>query len=280
MDRGDLHIHTDVSDGAFSPAQVARCVLQGGLGFVSVTDHNSLGALGTVEAALRGSGVEFISGVELSVQPQRGGEIHILGYGCDPSAAALKDICQQLTDNKKEQLREIVRLLKQQGVVVDLAALDLEGQGYVGRPVLADLLVRKGFVSSVNQAFGRYLNQKAPTFVPMRSLAPKRCIGILHECGGVAVLAHPTIEIVDRWIDSLAREGLDGVEVYRPALNGNEQLYIEKAAEHFSLFVTGGSDWHGRDSEPALGTFAVQREQVAGFFASLSPAGDGPAGRR
>ena len=89
------------------------------------------------------------------------------------------------------------------------------------------------------------------------------------------MLAHPTIEIVDQWIEALAAMGLDGVEAYRPALTGNDQLYVEKAAEHFGLFVTGGSDWHGREGERPLGAFTLSGGQIAGFFKALAAAEDG-----
>jgi hypothetical protein len=104
----------------------------------------------------------------------------------------------------------------------------------------------------------------------MRPFSPQDCIEAIHKAGGLAVLAHPSIEVVDRWVAPLAQMGMDGVESYRPALSGNEELYVEKAAEHFGLFVTGGSDWHGREGERPLGAFSVGDTQINGFFAALS----------
>ena len=85
----------------------------------------------------------------------------------------------------------------------------------------------------------------------------------------LAVLAHPLIATIDRWLQALTDMGLDGIEAHRPALGGTEQLYMEKAAEHFGLFLTGGSDWHGRDKDGPIGTFSVPEEALAGFFAHL-----------
>lgn len=275
MAKGDLHIHTNVSDGAFTPAAVARMAAAGGLDFFAVTDHNSLAGLGLVERAVPADGPRFICGVELSSQPQEGDEIHVLGYGFGADLSALEATCRRITRRKQEQLREMIRRLRQEGVDVDPACVPRdEGDVYVGRPLLAEELVRKGLVRTLNQAFVRYLGRGRPAFVPMRQFNPCHCIEAIHGAGGLAVLAHPTIATVDRWIEPLAAMGLDGVEAYRPALAGNEQLYVEKVAEHFGLFVTGGSDWHGRQGGSPLGAFSVSDRQIGDFFRALGSARD------
>jgi hypothetical protein len=278
---GDLHIHTSVSDGSVPPSEIVGKALEGGLGFLAVTDHNSVGALREVERSLSGGHPRFIYGVELSAQPDEGHEIHVLGYGVDPDCRALLDACREIKGLKREQLHEIVSRLRQDGVDIDIQRVFVEDEeAYVGRPVVAELLVRNGVVSSLGQAFGRYLGRDAPAFVRMRPFSPQRCIEAVHEAGGLAVLAHPYIETVDRWLEPLARMGLDGVEAYRPAPSGNEELYVEKAAEHFALFVTGGSDWHGREGEAPLGTFNVREDQMRGFFDALARHRRGEAPRR
>ncbi len=276
MAYGDLHIHTNVSDGVCSPEEVAQKVLESGLGFFSVADHNSVGALRAVDRALPADGPRFIYGAELSAQPAEGDEMHLLGYGFDVDSAGLQGICDEINRRKEEQLREMAHRLRQQGVPVELAPIPLADDGvYLGRPMLAEILVRNGVVSTLGQAFARYLGREGAAFVPMRQFSPRRCIEGVHDAGGLVVLAHPTIAMVDRWIEPLGAMGLDGVEAYRPALTGNEQLYVEKAAEHFGLFCTGGSDWHGRPNEAALGVFSVSDRHLGGFFAALALTGDG-----
>ncbi len=271
---GDLHIHTNASDGTCSPSEVVQKAVEGGLGFFAITDHNTVRALRHVEHALAGRDIRFIRGVELSSQPEEGHEVHVLGYGLDPSCRELLDVCRQIRRLKRDQVREIVHRLREEGVDVDVADIFVDDEeAYVGRPVVARVMVRDGIVSSVGQAFGRYLGREAPAFVKMRPLSPGLCIDAIHKAGGLAVLAHPSIEVVDRWLAPLAQLGMDGVENYRPSLAGNEELYIEKAAEQFGLFVTGGSDWHGRDGESPLGTFSVQEDQVSGFFRALGSRG-------
>ena len=269
--RGDLHIHTNVSDGALTPEELARASVESGLGLFSVTDHNSVGALSALQQALPAEAPLFVLGVELSSQPLEGREIHLLGYGVDPDCPALLEACSKVSARKATQLRQIIDRLRSSGVDPKALTLvqDADEGAYLGRPMLAELLVREGVVDSVNQAFGRFLGERAPTYVPMHTFDPRRCIEAIHRAGGLAVLAHPTIRMVDLWIEPLAEAGLDGVEAFRPALSGNAQLYVEKAAEHFDLFVTGGSDWHGRPGERALGEFSVPGELLSDFCTAL-----------
>jgi 3',5'-nucleoside bisphosphate phosphatase len=268
--QGDLHIHTTISDGHSTPEETLHDVLQAELGFFSVTDHNAIGALAIVEAALPPDGPEFIRGVEISAQPAKTTELHILGFGFDPTSEALRDLCHRVTRCKKRQLRRIVEGLQRDGLPVSQDELALgDDDNYVGRPVLAELLVSKGIVPTFSSAFARYLSTDAPAYMPMEHLHPQFAIDTIHAAGGLAVWAHPSVDDIDKWISVLIDAGMDGIEVYRPALRGNEQLYVEKAAEHFGLLVTGGSDSHSRTSSDRPGCFTVTDEQIADFLAVL-----------
>jgi predicted metal-dependent phosphoesterase TrpH len=270
MRSGDLHIHTSASDGLVAPAVVARQVAACGLDFFALADHNSLAGLPQARAALPPGGPQIITGVELSAQPGEGEEVHVLGYGVDPDCPALSEVCRELITRKREQILEILSRLRAEGIDVDPQALALEDlERYPGRPALAELLVSDGVVRSAGEAFGRYLSRGAETFVPMQAFSPALCIEVVHQAGGLAVLAHPFIAAVDRSLRSLVEAGLDGIEVHRPTLTGNEQLYIEKAAEHFGLVATGGSDWHGRGRDGPIGKFSVTEEMLRGFFERL-----------
>ena len=270
MRRGDLHIHTTASDGLVAPALVARQIAASGLGFFAVSDHNSTAGLAAARAALPPDGVEMIAGLELSSQPGEGEEIHVLGYGIDADCPALREVCRELISRKRQQMLDIIGRLRAEGIDVDPQALRLEDlERYPGRPALAELLVSDGVVRSAGEAFGRFLSHGAGTFVPMPSFSPALCIDAVHAAGGLSVLAHPLISTIDRWLQPLVDMGLDGIEANRPSLGGNEQLYMEKVAEHFGLFITGGSDWHGREKDGPIGTFSVPEEALGGFFARL-----------
>ncbi len=270
MRTGDLHIHSSASDGLVAPAVIARQAAAAGLDFFALADHNSLCGLAQARAELGTDGPQLVTGVELSAQPGEGEEVHVLGYGVDPDCPALRDVCRELVARKREQMLEIIDRLRAQGIEVDPQALALEDlDRYPGRPALAELLVSDGVVRSAGEAFGRYLSHGAVTFVPIRAYSPALCIEAIHRAGGLAALAHPFIPTVDRHLAALTEMGLDGVEAYRPNLGGNEQLYIEKAAEHFGLVLTGGSDWHGRPKDGPLGRFRVGEELLAAFLGRL-----------
>jgi len=271
--KGDLHIHTDVSDGALSPSKVALEAAGAGLGFLAITDHNSVAGIGAMRQALVGHSPELVCGVELTSQPDDGEEVHLLGYGFDPECPALCELCREICRLKKQQLRHIILRLRATGLAVDSTVFQADGDdSYAGRPALAQMLLRRGIVSSLGQAFARYLGSNGSAFVAMARMEPGRCIDTIHQAGGVSVLAHPRIQTIDRWLADLVAAGLDGIEVFRPGLRGNLQLYAEKAAEHFGLFMTGGSDWHGRQGDAPLGAFCVSREQLAGFFSAIEAA--------
>jgi predicted metal-dependent phosphoesterase TrpH len=270
MTRGDLHIHTTASDGVLSPAEVAQHIARERFRFFAITDHNTLAGLGEGARAAADLGLVMIVGVELSAQPADADEIHILGYGFDPGAPGIGEVCREITRRKNEQMWSIVDRLRRAGVGIDTDELPDDAEsGYVGRPVLADMLVEGGVVSSPRQAFARFLGSGGDAYVPMRDFSPVWCIDAVHAAGGLAVLAHPTISTVDAWIQPLSDAGLDGIEACRPALTGNQQLYIEKAAEHFGLFITGGSDSHGRQTQTPIGSFSITAGQAGHFFAAL-----------
>ena len=270
MKTGDLHVHTSASDGMLSPAALALRAAGGALDFIAITDHNSVAGLMQFGNALPPGRLRFIPGVEMTAQPEEGRELHLLGYGVDPECEELGDVCRRVNALKHEQLREMVRRLRLEGIEMPPNVLPPEEDGhYMGRPLLARALVSMGLAQDVNQAFGRYLGEKCPAFTRMGTFGPAHCVEAIHRAGGLAVLAHPTIEIVDQWIRPLESMGLDGVEAYRPSLSGNAQLYVEKAAEFFDLLLTGGSDWHGRENERPLGTFWVTDEQVGTFLSAL-----------
>jgi len=271
MSKGDLHIHTSVSDGMLAPAQVAARAQALGMGFFALTDHNSLAGIVQAEEALDGDGPQLIRGVELTAQPEWGEEIHVLGYGFTDDCAELRELCRTICRRKREQLRQILSRLQDVGVKVDPSHMEHreDEESYRGRPVLAELLLQNGVVSTFGQAFAQYLGSRGCAYVPMRPVNPQVCIEAVHAGGGIAVLAHPRISTIDQWLQRLADMGLDGIEAYRPGLTGNEQLYVEKAAEHFGLVLTGGSDWHGRRGDVPLGSFYVHRANLAAFFEAV-----------
>jgi predicted metal-dependent phosphoesterase TrpH len=267
----DLHIHSDWSDGLASPARIAREIARSDLKFTSLTDHNTVGGLPELHAHLQGSGVVMVNGVELSSSLPETGQLHVLGYGIDGDCQPLRQAMKRILGWKREQLRRILRTLREQNVAVqEEELLSGEAQRYVGRLDLARLLVQKGYTRSTGQAFARYLGREGSAYYPARTFEPAECIRLIHAAGGLAVLAHPTPAELDACVEKLAAAGLDGIEAYRPGAAGHAELYAEEVAKSLGLLVTGGSDWHGRASDPPLGAFRVTGRKLAGFLARLN----------
>lgn len=273
MAGADLHIHSIWSDGLTSPPEIARQAEQNALRYISLTDHNIINGVEVLVRCLRGTPVTAITGVEITTEDGELGEVHILGYGIDTTDQALRQALREMTERKRKQLAHMMKGLAKEGIQIDDDELRAEaGPGYVGRLALARVLVRKGGASSIYQAFARYLGEEGELYRPPCAMPVGRAIDVIHGAGGLAVLAHPTMNMLDAAIRRYHRLGLDGIEVYRPGAGGNEELYAEMVAEDFGLIMTGGSDWHGRDKDGKLGTFTVEEDKLSGFFGRLDEA--------
>lgn len=267
--KGDLHLHSSCSDGLYDPRAVGAAVRDAGFDFASLADHNTIDGLPEFERSLSGTAVRTIAGIEFSTSTDDPAEMHILGYGFDTACPLLIEAIQEVRTLKHRQLRTMIGILRSQGIQIE----DEEEKrvlARLGRPFLAELLIRKGVVSSRFEAFNKYLGTEGCAYAPLEGFGPRDCIERIHGAGGLAVLAHPTIELLDRAICVLCESGLDGVEVYRPGLGGNEELYIEMVTEHFGLLAVGGSDWHGHEGETPLGGFAFCGEAAVQFLSHLS----------
>ncbi|MDP6440058.1 MAG: PHP domain-containing protein [Candidatus Brocadiia bacterium] len=265
----DLHVHSTSSDGRAGPAEVARQACSAGLDCIALTDHNVIDGLEPLGKCLDGTGVRLVAGVELTADGDDGAEIHILGYDVDTGSEVLERVLEKIAVLKRRQLACMVAGLRQLGVDISADDLPQKECGYVGRPVLARLLVERGIVRSSSQAFSRYLGAAGSVYAPLGALGPTECVELIHEIGGLAVLAHPRMELLDSWVGRLAEAGLDGLEVYRPRADSAEVFYAETVARDLGMVATGGSDWHGLPAEGPLGSFAVEFEKVAEFFARL-----------
>jgi hypothetical protein len=270
MPGADLHIHSIWSDGLTSPPEIARQVREARLSYVSLTDHNILNGVEVLVRCLEDTDVEVITGVEMTTADDDLGEVHILGYGIDTANAPLRAALRSVMERKRQQLARMMDGLMKEGIEIgEDGVREQPGPGYVGRLALARVLVRKGGARSIYHAFSRYLGEEGKLYSPLSAMNVGRAIDLIHQAGGLAVLAHPTIDMLDAAIRRYDRLGLDGIEVYRASSGGNEELYAEMLAEDFGLVMTGGSDWHGRRSHGPIGRFRVDEEKIAAFLQRL-----------
>lgn len=249
--RVDLHLHSTASDGTVSPAEVARRAAAEGLDGIALTDHDTVDGVEEAATEARRLGLRFLVGAELSAnEPDR--SVHVLAYGFDPSNPELDRFFREYREHREERAREIVERFRQLGVSLEYRDVDREaGDGVPTRAHVARALVRKGEAENEREVFDRWLGRDGPAYVGKRPTPPASVFQLIHDAGGVSVLAHPGWhhgpEEIRRW----AAEGLDGVEVHHPANHGKVRRRLEELADELDLLRSGGSDWHGPDADRA-----------------------------
>jgi len=245
----DLHTHSNYSDGTLSPSALIDLAADNGLTALSLTDHDTIDGL--TEAMSQGTEREItvVSGIEISAQ-QGETSLHILGYGFDANDGGLRDMVRWLQVARQERNREILDKLQTMGMEIKNSELVREGGKLTGRPHIANLLKKKGYVASIDEAFRRYLRDGGPAFVPGRKLQAAKALETINLAGGLTALAHPpkidkTLRKLPRLLDSLASHGLAGLEAYYPGHTPTIVKKLEKMAKSYNLICTGGSDFHG-----------------------------------
>ena len=244
--RIDLHTHTTASDGLLSPEALVRAVQAAHLAVFSITDHDTLEALGEAEAYAGTLGIRLIPGIELSAMWREKYELHLLGYFFDPAGSRLLDFLRERREVRRARLQAMLNRLRALGIVVEAeAVLACARDGNVGRPHLARVLVQRGLVSSTDEAFERYLAEGRPAYVPRPDVTVAEAIQVIHEAGGLASLAHPGLHNHDEAILDLVAVGLDAIEVYHGTHTPGQVAHYRRQAGRRGLLVTGGSDFHG-----------------------------------
>jgi predicted metal-dependent phosphoesterase TrpH len=246
----DLHMHTTHSDGTLTPVELARLAKAQRVNAVALTDHDTVSGIGELVEETNKLGLEAIPGVELSAifSP---GTLHILGYGFDPEGP----IAQRLVEFQKareERNPRILEKLKEMGMPLTLEEVKAISKvhGQLGRPHIARALEAKGYVSSYAEAFDQYLSKGRPAYISKAGFTAKECVDLIHESGGVAVVAHP-IQMrlkepeLRAKIKELVELGMDGLEVIHPDHSAEFQTLFSDLADEFGLLKTGGSDFHG-----------------------------------
>ena len=246
----DLHSHTRFSDGSTTPAELICLAASAGARAVAITDHDTLDGLPEGRRAAEESGIEFVDGVEISADFQPG-TMHILGYCFDPSSKELNLALEKLRVARSERNPQIASRLRALGLEVHYdEVVSLAGNEVVGRPHFARVMVTKGYVASIKEAFDRFLAKGQPAYVEKHRLSPADSIDLIRKAGGVAILAHPyqmklSDEDTEDQIKRLKDQGLDGIEAIYSRLNSVEREKYISLADRLGMLVSGGSDFHG-----------------------------------
>jgi predicted metal-dependent phosphoesterase TrpH len=247
----DLHTHSTASDGMLTPTQLMQSAAEAGLSGIGLTDHDTTAGLAEAQTEALRLGLVVVPGVELSASYQ-GREAHMLGYFIDPSNMEFQEKLAAFVKQRSERMTRMVERVNQLGIPVGLdAVLEKAGTGTVGRPHLARVMIDLGAVSTISDAFDRYLGQGKPAYVPRPRLEPEDAVRLIMSAGGAPVLAHPFSTGDARAMASrLAPVGLAGLEVWYGEYSPEQREELRQLAEANGLIPTGGSDYHGPNFKP------------------------------
>lgn len=243
----DLHVHTTASDGTLSPEEVLRRAARVGLKGIAITDHDTVGGLKPAREFLLSNPLplELIPGIELNTEVGSS-EVHILGYFIDDSNQALLTRLNHIRESRRERAMKMVEKLANLGFDISYERVDsLAGGDLIGRPHIARALIEKGYVSSIKEAFQRYIGQGRPAYVQRYKFLPEEAVELIRAAGGLSFLAHPGLIAEPKWIGRVIAYGINGLEVYYPEHHPDQmRSYLDLVREH-GLLVCGGSDFHG-----------------------------------
>jgi len=255
----DLHTHSTASDGSFSPSALIAEAAKRGLSAIALTDHDTTGGLEEAAKAAKTSGIRFIRGIELEIAWNQNGEFHLLGLGLGELKDEFTSAMEELRGRREKRNLEIVDRMNNAGFEVSYSeilasASEAAGSGpagqSIGRPHFAAFMAKKKIVKNRNQAFSRYLGKGRPFYIAKVGLEFETALKIIHDSGGIAVLAHP-MSLYTAWgklpdlIKSLKERGLDGIEAWHPSAKVSSCKRLEELGRELNLYVTAGSDFHG-----------------------------------
>ena len=254
----DLHTHSTASDGTLSPAELALKAHESGLSAVALTDHDTIDGVKEFISACEQYGVEPISGVEISAKYKC--ELHMVGLFVDYNNSEFKEKLDILKNSRFERNKKMLELLQKNGF--DITEDDILGQkenatlANVGRAHIAHAMAAKGYVADVQEAFDKYLKKDMPCYVKRVTYSPEESIEIIHNAGGLAILAHPKFITEDRaelttLLKRLKKAGLDGMECYYSEHSREFKNLCLDLCKEFDLLPSGGSDFHA-DNKPHI----------------------------
>ena len=251
----DLHTHTTASDGQYTPTELVHLAKQHGIQILAVTDHDTIDGVNEAQCAGDALGLPVIRGVELSAKEYH--NFHLLGYGFRDGNTELSKLCEKLRAGRDDLKYKIIDFLREKGVNIDLTEVEeLAGGEVIARPHFAQVLVKRGYVSTNREAFDRYLDTEEFRQRVKRFKADSRtCVEAVKSAGGKVSLAHPyQMGLPDGELEALVKQlkdwGLDAIECYYPKYTSEQQALYLRLAEKYKLHQTGGSDFHGEKVKP------------------------------
>jgi predicted metal-dependent phosphoesterase TrpH len=271
----DLHTHTTASDGEIEPGALVRQAWVAGLRVLSVTDHDTTAAVSEAIRAARQYGLTLIPGIEITAVDEI--DVHVLGYFTDIGSVALQQFLAEQRQARVDRVREIGRRLASFGKAVDterIIAQACREEQSLGRPAVAAALVAAGHVANAKEAFDVWLGHGRPAAVERRGPTVATVVSVIHQAGGLASLAHPSLYDDDQRLERWVHAGLDAIEAYHSEHDEIDVARYRALAERWQLLLTGGSDYHGdvRRARSRLGHVTLPEADFQRFQSCLSRA--------
>lgn len=269
--KADLHLHTTASDGRLSPQETVRTAVDLGLSVIAITDHDSIeGIPPALEEAKRFPQLLVVPGVEINTDFPAG-EVHILGYFIDYSDPELNRTLEDLHRSRHDRGIRMVARLAEIGITINWdRVLELASGGVVGRPHIAQALFEEGYVSSIREAFNKYIGRNGTAYVRRWKPRPAEAVALILKANGLPFLAHPAdIENLDSFTGELKEAGVKGLEIYYANYTAAKIARLEELAKRYRLMASGGSDYHGPDTNIGadIGSIDIPDEAIEQFIA-------------
>jgi len=251
---GDLHTHTNASDGTYTPTQLIETAAQFGLKSIAITDHDSVSGVEEGIKVGKKLGIEVIPGIELSLDyPGIPGSIHLLGLCIEYQSPIITKYLDNLQEYRKNRNLEMLDKLQKLNFAIALDDFPNVPLDVLGRAHIARKMLEKGFVSTLNEAFENYLKKGEKAYVNKKRYSIEEGIDMIHQLKGVACLAHPytlklnhtQLEIFIKYLKEVC--SLDGIEVFYPEHSPRFVDFYLFLANKYKLIPTGGSDFHGEN---------------------------------
>lgn len=271
MGKIDLHIHSTISDGRFSPGEVVRKAAERGLTFMALADHDSVdGIAAALVAAKSFPDLKVIPAVEISTDVPSG-EVHILGYFIDYTSHKLREALVRFRNSREMRAQRMVAKLSALGIHIEWPRVQqIAGDGSVGRPHIAQAMLEKGYIASIKEAFEKYIARDGPAYAEREKMTPVEAVELIVQANGLPVMAHPfTVPEPEALVAEMRTAGLVGIEVYYNGYTADVINRLVGLAKKFHLITTGGSDYHGLDdsNETMMGAVTVPGESVERLIA-------------
>lgn len=270
---GDFHLHTTASDGVHTPTKVVEMAHARGLRHIAVTDHDTTDGLDEAIRAAASLDIQLVPGLELSTDLGKA-DVHLLGFGFRREAKPLQEFLAWQREGRIGRTRRIVEILAENGVPIEISrVLEIAGEATVGRPHVAQALVERGHVASVQEAFDKWLGDGKAADVGRPKLSPPDAIAMIHDHGGVVVVAH-AVFIADDYepaLEELVKWGVDGVETFYKHYDDATVARHKSFAERHGLATSGGSDYHGigNPDDRDIGDIPFPDDEVRRFLGFL-----------